>query len=98
VTYLHAVGRKGEAIGLLQAVLADRQRVLGPDHPDTLASRNDLAAGYGAAGQPDEAIALYQVALADCERVLGPSHPLTVTVRENAASTSESARPEGPEA
>ena len=36
-------------------LVADCERVLGPDHPDTLASRNNLAAAYRAAGRPDDA-------------------------------------------
>ena len=34
-------GRLAEAIRLFERTLADSER-LGPDHPDTLASRNDL--------------------------------------------------------
>jgi len=64
-------------------VLTDSERVLGPDHPDTLTSRNNLAYVYGSAGQLDQAIALYQATLTDCERVLGPDHPTTSTVRNN---------------
>jgi len=57
--------------------------VLGPDHPDTLTSRNNLAYAYKSAGQLDQAIPLYQATLTDCERVLGPDHPMTSTVRNN---------------
>ncbi|MEU5137934.1 tetratricopeptide repeat protein [Streptomyces californicus] len=32
---------------LHQRVLAERDRVLGPDHPDTVASRNNLANAQG---------------------------------------------------
>jgi tetratricopeptide (TPR) repeat protein len=40
-------------IPLHERTLADRERVLGPAHPDTLASRNNLAAAYqDAAGAP----------------------------------------------
>ena len=35
-----------------------RERVLGPDHPSTLASRNGLAAGYRDAGRDSDAEAL----------------------------------------
>ncbi|MHB1874595.1 MAG: tetratricopeptide repeat protein [Streptosporangiaceae bacterium] len=38
-----SAGRLGEAIPLYQATLADSERVLGPDHPQTLVSRNNLA-------------------------------------------------------
>jgi hypothetical protein len=48
------VGRWDEAIALFSRTLADRERVLGPDHPDALASRNNLAAAYDDAGRPDE--------------------------------------------
>lgn len=39
---------RGEAIPPFKAVLAGLGRVLGPDDPQTLASRNNLAAGYRA--------------------------------------------------
>jgi hypothetical protein len=52
------VGRLDEAITLYTATLAGRERVLGPDHPDTLLSRNNLAAAYHAVGRTEEANAL----------------------------------------
>jgi hypothetical protein len=39
-----SAGRVGEAITLEEQVLADRERILGVDHPDTLTTRNNLAA------------------------------------------------------
>ena len=53
-----------QAIAVGGPLLADRERVLGPDHPDTLASRNDLAAAYRAAGRAAEAIPLHERTLA----------------------------------
>jgi len=41
-----AAGRTAEAITLLEQNLADRERVLGADHPDTLSTRVDLANFY----------------------------------------------------
>jgi hypothetical protein len=38
--------------------------VLGPDHPDTLTSRNNLAYAYQSAGNLAEAIPLYHDTLA----------------------------------
>ncbi len=35
-------------------LVADRDRVLGDTHPDTLASRNNLAEAYRDAGRPGE--------------------------------------------
>ena len=55
------------------------ERIRGPDHPDTLTSRNNLAYAYQAAGRLDEAIALYEQTLADYERVLGADHPDTLS-------------------
>ena len=54
---------------------------LGPDHPDTLASRNSLAGSYRDAGRLDKAIALYEQILEDSIRVLGLDHPRTLTSR-----------------
>ena len=45
-----------EAITLLEQTLADRERVLGADHPDTLRTRNNLATAYRDAGRAAEAI------------------------------------------
>ena len=58
---------------------------LGPDHPDTLASRNSLAGAYRDAGRLDKAITLYEQTLEDSIRVLGPDHPRTLTSRNNLA-------------
>ena len=58
---------------------------LGPDHPDTLASRNNLAGAYQAAGRLDDAIPLYEQTLEDHTRILGPHHPNTLTSRNNLA-------------
>ena len=71
-------GRLAEAIPLFERTLADREQVLGDTHPDTLTSRNNLAAAYQAAGRLDEAIPLFERTLADREQILGadpPRHP-----------------------
>jgi hypothetical protein len=39
-----------EAIAMLEQNLADRERVLGSDHPYTLAIRNKLTSAYQVAG------------------------------------------------
>ena len=49
---------RGEHIGAeaeYRNLLADRVRVLGPDHPDTLQTRNNLATACRAAGGTAEA-------------------------------------------
>jgi tetratricopeptide (TPR) repeat protein len=73
------------AISLGVTVVADCERLLGPDHPDTLTSRGDLAGAYESAGRLGEAIALLVRNLADRERLLGPDHPDTLTSRNNLA-------------
>jgi tetratricopeptide (TPR) repeat protein len=67
----------GEAIPRYEQALADRQRVRGADQPDTLISRNNLAAAYESAGRLAEAIQLLELALADRERVLSAGHPMS---------------------
>ncbi|MEE1829530.1 tetratricopeptide repeat protein, partial [Streptomyces sp. SP17KL33] len=48
-----------------EALLADRVRVLGEDHPDTFASRNNLADAYQAGGDHGRAVPLNEQTLAD---------------------------------
>jgi hypothetical protein len=81
----------GEAIALQEQVLADRERILGAEHPDTLAARGNLAFSYWAAGRVGEAIALQERVLADSERVLGAEHPDTIGSRNNLANAYEAA-------
>jgi tetratricopeptide (TPR) repeat protein len=81
-----SAGDLGRAIPLLEQALADRQRVLGADHPQTLTSRNNLAYAYQSAGDLGRAIPLYEQALADTVRVLGADHPTTKIVRDNLAA------------
>ncbi|MFJ8570398.1 tetratricopeptide repeat protein, partial [Streptomyces sp. NPDC093514] len=66
-------------------LLADMVRVLGPDHPNTLTTRNNLAYWRGMAGDAAGAAEAYAELLADMVRVLGPDHPNTLTTRNNLA-------------
>ena len=61
------------------------ERVLGPEHPDTLGSRNNLANGYRNLGRYEEAFRLDEETLSIMEQVLGPEHPYTLTSRNNLA-------------
>ena len=47
-----------QAIGVAQSLLADQERILGSDHPDTMKTCSSLAAAYRDAGRADDAIAL----------------------------------------
>ena len=74
-----------QAIVIGERLVAASERVLGPDHPDTLTSRNNLAVAYRDAGRLDEAISLHEQVLAARERVQGPDHPDTLISRNNLA-------------
>ena len=62
-----------------------RERVLGPEHPDTLTTRNNLAASIGVAGDPAGARDQLAAVLPVRERVLGPEHPDALITRANLA-------------
>ena len=80
-----------DSIEFYEQMLAEREWVLGPDHPYTLTARNNLAGAYKSAGRFGEAIELYERVLAERERVLGADHPDTLTVRNNLAVAYKSA-------
>ena len=63
----------------------------GPDDPDTLAARSNLAAAYQGAGSVSTAIDRYEAVLADQTRVLGLDHPDTLATRNNLAGTRRNA-------
>ena len=78
------MGRPQTALTLQEAVgmLTD---ALGPDHPDTLATRGNLAIAYRESGNLQKAIDMFEDVLADCTRILGPNHPHTLATRNNLA-------------
>jgi tetratricopeptide (TPR) repeat protein len=80
-----------QAIAVGEPLLADQERVLGPDHPGTLTARNDLAEAYQDAGRAAEAIVLHERTLADRERVLGPDHAGTLQSPNNLAAAYQAA-------
>jgi len=89
--YLYELADLRRAILLLESTLTDAERILGPDHPDTLTSRNNLAGAYESAGDLNRAIPLHERTLADHERILGPDHPNTLTSRNNLAGAYQAA-------
>ena len=74
-----------DAINQYKRALADRERVFGPDHLDTMRARGNLAAAYHSAGRMASAMQLYEQTCADYERVLGADHPDTLARRANLA-------------
>ncbi|MFJ9618648.1 serine/threonine-protein kinase [Streptomyces noursei] len=78
---LARASRHFEAQELFTEVLAGRERLLGPDHPDTLGCRHHLAVGLGRLGRLEECrTAAREVAEARA-RVLGAHHPDTLASR-----------------
>lgn len=57
--------------------MAIQRRVLGPEHPDTLQSVNNLAETLSSQGDPAGARKLHEETLDIWRRVLGPEHPST---------------------
>ena len=67
-----------------EATLKARETKLGPDHPDTLISRNNLAVAYRSpAGPPRRSRCTRR--RSSVESKLGPDHPDTLTSRNNLA-------------
>ena len=64
-----------------EALLTEQTKNLGPDHPHTLTTRNNLALAYRDTGNVPKAIALrHQAALANKAHIPGPDHPKEGTV------------------
>ncbi|THJ71594.1 tetratricopeptide repeat protein [Candidatus Frankia alpina] len=84
--YLDLHGRPDTALPYFHRALTLDTHDLGPDHPDTLTSRNNLALAYQLAGRLDQAISLHEQTLTDMLRILGPDHPDTLTSRNNLAA------------
>ena len=59
--------------------LAWREKVLGPEHPDTLTSMGNLAGVLDSQGKYEEAESINRQTLVQREKVLGPEHPYTLT-------------------
>jgi len=74
------------AIAIGEPLTADLERRLGPDAPDTMRSRNDLARAYREAGRVADAVPLVERTLAARERQFGADHPSTLASRNNLAS------------
>ncbi|MFJ5678148.1 tetratricopeptide repeat protein [Streptomyces sp. NPDC093097] len=79
--HAHALARAGrhfEAQEHLGAVLAGRERLLGPDHPDTLGCRHHVAVGLCRLGRLEEGRTTAREVVEARTRVLGAQHPDTL--------------------
>src|SRR5262249_15462897 len=72
------VGRVQEALKLREETFQLTKAKLGPNHPQTLMSMNNLAESYVDAGRSQEALKLREETLALYKAELGPDHLDTV--------------------
>jgi tetratricopeptide (TPR) repeat protein len=79
------IGAYGPAIDHLRRALKLREQLSGPDHPDTLATLNNLALAYLADGKLPEATRLFEQVRDKNVAKLGPDHPLTLNAMNNLA-------------
>ncbi|CUA78387.1 Kinesin light chain [Rhizoctonia solani] len=84
--YEHA-GHWGRQTELLQFLVGDFKRLLGPDHPNTLGLMSDVAITYYYLGQYNEAEQMGVQVVSAYKRVLGEDHPDTLTPMGNLAAT-----------
>jgi serine/threonine-protein kinase len=90
---LNALGETYLGLGLYEKAVAThakaravREAANGPDHLNTLQSRNNLARAYVAAGRTSDAIRMHEETLKQFESKLGPDHPDTLNSRNNLAA------------
>ena len=80
--WLAELGQHQEAADLARQALAAQQRVLGPEHPDTLTMLSNLskcsAGSIGAASGGCIRVARAGSYVAAQQRVCGPEHPSTL--------------------
>ncbi len=89
-SYRHwALAAYAQARPLFQRALVIRENVVGPEHPATAASLNNLAGVIQSQGDLAGARPLYVRALAIREESLGPKHPSTAASLNNLAGLLE---------
>ncbi|MBF0107693.1 MAG: tetratricopeptide repeat protein [Magnetococcales bacterium] len=83
---LSHAGQFSAALPLARRALEIRENTLGPDHPDTIVSLNNLAMLHKEMGNHAAAIPLARRILTIRENTLGPDHPDTARSLNNLAS------------
>jgi serine/threonine protein kinase/tetratricopeptide (TPR) repeat protein len=84
-TSLLGLGEPRKAIVVLEKAVKTRKAKLGPEHPATLVSMNQLGAAYIGAGKSDLALPHFKSVLAIRKAKLGPEHPDTLSAMNNLA-------------
>ncbi|GAA3999616.1 serine/threonine-protein kinase [Streptomyces plumbiresistens] len=82
---LGRLGRWAEAGEVHRAVAAEREHLLGADHPDTLASRYEVAFTLSRTGRAADALREYKHVTRARSIALGPDHPDTLAARQEMA-------------
>lgn len=85
--YARLIGAYGVAERMGEQSLEARTMVLGPEHPDTLTSKANLASTYQDQKQYDKAAELEEQVLETRRKILGSEHPATLTSMSNLAVT-----------
>src|SRR5262249_23790594 len=75
-----------QAAKLFRDALAIKEKTLGPEHPETGASVNDLAVLLYEQGDLEGARSLHERALTIRKKTLGPEHPYTADSLNNLAN------------
>jgi Tfp pilus assembly protein PilF len=81
----NALGAYAQARPLYERALALREKRLGPEHPETAETLNNLAVLFLDEGDNEAARPLFERALAINEKALGAEHPATATTLNNLA-------------
>ena len=81
------------AIAIGEPLIADLDRLLGPDDPDTVRARNDLARAYRETGRVADAIPLVEQVLAARERLFGAERSQDPRVAEQSRQRLPGYRP-----
>jgi tetratricopeptide (TPR) repeat protein len=85
----HVIGEYAAAENISQSAIVAREKILGPEHPDTLTSASHLGSVLERQGKYKEAEAMQRRALEEYEKVLGPKHPHTLTSASHLGSVLE---------
>jgi len=94
-SYLGNSGSVAAARDLQRRILGVREQMLGPEHPETLIARRNLARWTGRAGDAAEALRQGEALLPVIERVLGAEAPDTLAARADIAHWTRMARRRG---
>ena len=70
---------------MYQKCLEIRTKVLGPDHPDTATTQNNIGVVLKNQGKYPEALKMYDKCLKTREKVLGRNHPNTASTKSKCA-------------